>query len=95
MNLYMFLLLFSASPCILAFEFITGTSFLIGAALSYYYGKETLNAGLNVLELAVCKTGFRIYECCGKPWIEPSIRGKRTFDMRRCVIDLIRKLITR
>ena len=82
MKLHIFLLLFSALPCVLAFELITGASFLIGATLSYYYGKETLKAGLNVLDLAVCSTGFRIYECCGKPWIEPSIGGKRVFKHR-------------
>ena len=76
MKFHILLLLFSVLPCTLAVEFITATSLIIGVTLSYYYGKETLK---NVLDLAVCQTGFRMYECCGKPWIEPNIGGKRVF----------------
>lgn len=73
----LFALIFLIIPChVLPFEFITGSSFLIGAAISYFYGSDVVKVGQKIADITFCYSGVGLYECCGKPWIKNDIDGR-------------------
>lgn len=74
-SLVFFLLL---PQIVLSFEFISGTTFAIGAAVSYLYGDTVKDVSNAVSNVALCKTylGYlNLYECCGSPWVKNNIDG--------------------
>lgn len=73
-----FVLFFLIPQAVLSFELISGTTFAIGAAISYYYGSSINDITHTVGNVAFCKTtlGYlNLYECCGSPWVINDING--------------------
>ncbi len=74
----------SLLPYAITIELITGTSFIVGALVSYYYGSDVSKIGQKFMDLTVCKTGLGIYECCSFPWVKKDVAGKYLYRVFTC-----------